>query len=90
MRKTERVYLTAVLILALVFAWITLTHAERALSRLTAAEAVGTPTAGQPRDVDLERIRELIRERRLSDHEAEFYKRLTAPKDTDKARSDSR
>jgi len=38
------------------------------------------PTAlasgGQPRDVDLERIRTMIRQQKLSDQEAEFYKKV--------------
>jgi uncharacterized protein with FMN-binding domain len=38
------------------------------------------PTAlaagGQPRDVDLQRIRTLIRQKKLSDQEAEFYKKV--------------
>jgi len=38
------------------------------------------PTAlaagGQPRDVDLQRIRTMIRQKRLSDQEAEFYKKV--------------
>jgi len=33
-------------------------------------------TAGQPRDVDLEHIKELIRQNRLSDKEAEYYKKI--------------
>jgi len=33
-------------------------------------------SGGQPRDVDLQRIRKLIQEKKLSDHEAEFYKKL--------------
>jgi spermidine synthase len=31
---------------------------------------------GQPRDVDLQRIRTMIRQKRLSDQEAEFYKKV--------------
>jgi len=33
-------------------------------------------SGGQPRDVDLQRIRTLIEQKRLSDHEAEFYKKV--------------
>jgi Na+-translocating ferredoxin:NAD+ oxidoreductase RnfG subunit len=33
-------------------------------------------SGGQPRDVDIERIRTLIQQKKLSDHEAEFYKKL--------------
>jgi len=37
---------------------------------------VSLASGGQPRDVDLQRIRKLIQEKKLSDHEAEFYKKL--------------
>ena len=33
-------------------------------------------SGGQPRDVDLQKIQALIRQGKLSDHEAEFYKKL--------------
>ncbi|MFB0554703.1 MAG: 4Fe-4S binding protein [Phycisphaerae bacterium] len=34
------------------------------------------PSGGQPRDVDMQRIRNLIEQKRLSDREAEFYKKV--------------
>jgi hypothetical protein len=37
---------------------------------------VSLASGGQPRDVDLQRIRTLIGQKKLSDHEAEFYKKL--------------
>ncbi|MBL7186089.1 MAG: 4Fe-4S binding protein [Phycisphaerae bacterium] len=33
-------------------------------------------SGGQPRDVDLQRVEDLIRQKRLSDREAEFYRKL--------------
>jgi len=33
-------------------------------------------SAGQPRDVDLQRVRSMIEQKRLSDREAEFYKKV--------------
>jgi hypothetical protein len=33
-------------------------------------------SGGQPRDVDLQRVRTMIREKRLSDKEADFYKKI--------------
>jgi len=33
-------------------------------------------SGGQPRDVDLQRIRTMIEEKKLSDQEAEFYKKV--------------
>ena len=34
-----------------------------------------TSSAGQPRDVDIQRIRTTIEEKKLSDHEASFYEK---------------
>ena len=48
-----------------------------ALARPTAVAASG----GQPRDVDLQRIRTMIRQRQLSDREAEFYKKVESADD---------
>ena len=41
------------------------------------ASSIASP--GQPRDVDLQRIEDLIRQNKLSDREAEFYKKLDQP-----------
>jgi len=38
--------------------------------------AAAAASAGQPRDVDLQRIRTMIEQKRLSDREAEFYKKI--------------
>jgi Na+-translocating ferredoxin:NAD+ oxidoreductase RnfG subunit len=38
--------------------------------------AYSIASGGQPRDVDLRRIEDLIRQKKLSDKEAEFYKRI--------------
>ena len=38
--------------------------------------AISASAAGQPRDVDIQRIRTMIRQRKLSDKEAEFYKKV--------------
>ncbi|MHC4616978.1 MAG: 4Fe-4S binding protein [Planctomycetota bacterium] len=48
-----------------------------ALAQPTAVAASG----GQPRDVDLQRIRTMIRQRQLSDREAEFYKKVESVQD---------
>jgi hypothetical protein len=37
---------------------------------------VSVAAGGQPRDVDLQRIRTMIKQKRLSDKEAEFYKKV--------------
>jgi len=33
-------------------------------------------SGGQTRDVDMQRMRTLIEQKKLSDHEAEFYKKI--------------
>jgi hypothetical protein len=40
------------------------------------ARAAFVSSAGQVRDVDLQRIRTMIEQKRLSDREAEFYKKI--------------
>ena len=79
MRKIEVVYLAAVMAVALLFAGLTLRQGVLAISRGLASESPAAGTAGKPRDVDLNRIRKLIREKHLSDHEAEFYREVPGP-----------
>jgi len=38
--------------------------------------AISVSAGGQTRDVDLQRIRTMIRQKKLSDREAEFYKKV--------------
>jgi hypothetical protein len=38
--------------------------------------AVLAPSGGQPRDVDIQHVRTMIEQKKLSDKEAEFYKIL--------------
>jgi spermidine synthase len=47
--------------------------------------AVTVSSGGQPRDVDMQRIRTMIEQRRLSDREAEFYKILSETDDQTEA-----
>jgi hypothetical protein len=75
MRSIEVFFVSTVLFFAAVFVGMTLSRAGRVIERLTAPEAAGAGVAGEPRDVDLEEIRRLIREGKLSDHEAEYYKK---------------
>ena len=76
MRRAERCYLAAVQVFAALFAALTLAAGRVAWMRRGANAFAGAEggSAGALRDVDLERIRELIRQHRLSDREAEFYR----------------
>jgi hypothetical protein len=58
--------------------FISAVSADRFLNVIPAgAEAVAvSASGGQPRDVDVQRVRTLIREKKLSDKEAEFYKQV--------------
>jgi hypothetical protein len=73
--KTAGVFLTCVLAVAI---FVSALSASRFLRVVPAGlDYVATSAAGgQPRDIDLERIREMIRQGKLSDKEADFYKKI--------------
>jgi len=68
-------FAACVLIVALL---ISVVSADRFLKVIPAgAETVAvSASGGQPRDVDLQRVRTMIQQKRLSDKEAEFYKKV--------------
>lgn len=73
MNRSETFFIIAVTILALLFSVLTLVNTGHVAIRKFAQEtAFGT--AGTARDVDLDRVKQLIKEKNLSDHEAEFYR----------------
>ncbi|MCJ7729147.1 MAG: 4Fe-4S binding protein, partial [Sedimentisphaerales bacterium] len=71
----SRYLLPAVLVIAIGIAALS---AKSLVSELpapvTASAAVSS--AGQPRNADLQQIRKMIRENKLSDHEAEYYRKV--------------
>jgi len=69
------VFLTGVLVVAIFASAVSV---GRLLEVIPAGSEAGAISAsgGQPRDVDVQRVRTLIRERKLSDKEAEFYKTI--------------
>jgi len=69
MNRHERIFLVAVVVCAVVFSAFSLGHARDWL----VARRVEPGVAGQARDVDLDQVKRLIRQQRLSDHEALFY-----------------
>jgi len=74
----SRYLVVAVLVLA---AFVSTVSVRRFLQIIPAdfgQPAVSLASVGQPRDVDLHRIRTMIRQKKLSDREAEFYKKLPA------------
>ncbi|MHC4750993.1 MAG: 4Fe-4S binding protein [Planctomycetota bacterium] len=73
--KVARIFLIAVLIVAI---FISTVSVSRLLQVVGAGydEVAISVTGGQPRDVDLQRIRTMIRQKKLSDKEADFYKEI--------------
>jgi NosR/NirI family nitrous oxide reductase transcriptional regulator len=53
-----------------------LTQFRRVMPLILEEPASATPAAGQPRDVDVRRIRMLLEQHQLSDRKAEYYKQL--------------
>jgi hypothetical protein len=73
MRRIDVLFLFSVLAAAAAFAARTISETVRVSGWEAGGEAPAAGTAGQPRDVDLEKIRRLIGEGHLSNHEALFY-----------------
>jgi hypothetical protein len=74
MKRSEIFYLLAVAVFAVAFAVIVFSDFSEVIAR-GSTDATFSPTAGEPRDVDLEHIQRLQRQRELSDKEADHYTR---------------
>jgi predicted membrane-bound spermidine synthase/Na+-translocating ferredoxin:NAD+ oxidoreductase RnfG subunit len=73
--KNARVFLACVLIVAIFASAISVGRFLQVVPAGAGSAAVSA-SGGQPRDVDIQRVRTLIREKKLSDKEAEFYKKV--------------
>jgi predicted membrane-bound spermidine synthase/Na+-translocating ferredoxin:NAD+ oxidoreductase RnfG subunit len=71
-----RAFMTYVLIVALLVSAVSVNRFLQVIPTGLSQPVVSASAAGQPRDVDLQRIRTMIRQKRLSDREAEFYKKV--------------
>ncbi|MBI2439946.1 MAG: 4Fe-4S binding protein [Lentisphaerae bacterium] len=71
--QRHAIFLIAVLVLAALFAHKGLETWAAERSKLAVARS-GIVTGGSPRNVDIRRIKHLIEQRSLSDHEAVYYK----------------
>jgi hypothetical protein len=69
-------FLAAVMIVGVLMAGVSVSRFRRVMPTMLEAPAATVGTAGQPRDVDLQRIRTLIEQGRLSNKEAGHYKKL--------------
>ncbi len=74
MKKIDVVFLVSVLGFASFLSVKSVTQAVSLLPTRSASESEAFGAAGKARDVDVERLLQLLREQRLSHREAEFYK----------------
>ncbi len=70
----SRYFLPAVLVIAIGIAGVSFKSFVNELPVSSPASAA-VSSAGQPRNIDLQKVRTMIRENKLSDHEAEYYKK---------------
>ncbi|NIP26160.1 MAG: 4Fe-4S binding protein [Phycisphaerae bacterium] len=74
-KAMSRYFVVGVLITALLISTVSVNRFSKVIGA-DIGKSAGTQSAGgEPRDVDLQRIRTMIEQNRLSDHEAEFYKK---------------
>jgi len=78
MRKIDIVFLFCVLGFAGFFAARSVTHAIPLLPGQTITDSAALGSAGQARDVDMTKLKSLLDQDALSDHEALFYQPLRA------------
>ena len=75
LRLLSRHFLVPVALIAIFISAVSISTAWQTLStEMALSSAPGS--AGVVRDVDLQKIRTMIRQNRLSDHEADFYKKI--------------
>lgn len=74
MTLSEKIYITLVLAVAIVYGALLGGRAMDSLQITLAGPSVQSPSAGQPRQVDMRTLEELIRRGTLSDHEARHYR----------------
>ena len=75
-KAMSRYFVVGVLIAAILISTVSVSRFSQVIGT-DIGKSAGTQSAGgEPRDVDLQRIRTMIEQNRLSDHEAEFYKKI--------------
>ena len=71
-----RYFVAAVLVVAILISTVSISRFLQVIPAGLSQPTVSTASGGQPRDIDLQRVRTLIEQKRLSDREAEFYKKV--------------
>ena len=71
-----RPFVVAVLLVGVFVTGVSLHRFRRVLPKLVEEPVAAVGAGGQPRDVDIQRIKMLIEQGRLSDRQAEYYRRV--------------
>jgi len=72
----SRYFVVVVLIIGILISAVSISRFLQVTPSSLSQPAASISSGGQPRDVDLQRVRRLIEQKRLSDREAEFYKKM--------------
>ncbi len=72
----SRYFVVGVLVVAALVSTVSVSRFLQVIPAGFGQPAVSVSSGGEPRDVDMQRIRTMIRQKRLSDQEAEFYKKV--------------
>ncbi|MHC4085352.1 MAG: 4Fe-4S binding protein [Planctomycetota bacterium] len=72
----SRYFVVGVLVVAVLVTTVSVNRFLQVIGAGIGQSAGTQPAGGEPRDVDLQRIRTMIEQNRLSDREAEFYKKV--------------
>jgi len=75
-KAMSRYFIVGVLIATILISTVSVRRFSQVIGADIGKSAVTQTAGGEPRDVDLQRIRTMIEQNRLSDHEAEFYKKI--------------
>ncbi len=75
-KAVSRYFVVGVLIAAILISTVSVSRFSQVIGAGIGTSAGTQPTGGEPRDVDLQRIRTMIEQNKLSDREAEFYKKV--------------
>jgi polyferredoxin len=78
-KALSRYFITGVLIAAVLVSAISLNRFSQVIGAGYQEPPVSISAGGRPRDLDLQRIRQMIEQGRLSNREAQFYKKIEKP-----------
>jgi hypothetical protein len=76
LKLLSRYFVVVVLIIGIFISAVSISRLLHVIPASLSQPAVSVSSGGQPRDVDLQRVRTMIEQKRLSDREAEFYKKV--------------